>query len=125
VKAISSIAAVLSMTATVMGCTTLHPVAGTSRELRQRIATGELLRSGDRVAIGTTDGREHAFTVKAVDPGTIRGKHDSIPIDQVVFVHKREFSAGKTLCLVLGIVTVGDIIVSSATAPAAILSTAP
>jgi hypothetical protein len=120
-----SAAAVVVVTTSLMGCTMLQPIAGTPPELRQRIATGELLKSGDGVAIGTADGREYKFTVKAVDSGTIHGKHDSIPIDQVMFVHKREFSAGKTACLVLGILTVGDIIVAIATAPAAILSMAP
>lgn len=86
------------------GCTTLRPIGGSPSELRQRISSGALLKPGDRVAIVTTDNKTHEFEVTGINAGIIEGKTESVPIDQVTAVEKRQFSQGKTIALVGGLV---------------------
>jgi hypothetical protein len=82
------------------GCTTLRPIDGASRELQDRINSAGLLKAGDRVLIVTTDNKNHAFKVKEISSGVIKGRATEIPVDQVALVAKREFSTGKTVALV-------------------------
>jgi hypothetical protein len=91
-------------------CTTLHPIEGTPMELQGRIASNELLKIGDRVSIETTDGKTHRFAVTGFDAGIVKGKADSVLIDQVRHVGKRTFSRGKTIALVAGIVVAGTVL---------------
>jgi hypothetical protein len=103
------------------GCTTLRPIEGTSTELQQRIDSGELLKAGDRVVIVTTDNKTHRFAVTGIAAGLIEGKADSVPVDQVVSLERRQFSRAKTLALVCGVVLmVGGVavFVAAHTAPA-------
>ena len=85
------------------GCTTLRPIEGNPADLRQRISSGELLKAGDRVLIVTTDQKEHRFTVKSVGAGLIDGPAESIPIEQISALEKRQFSRGKSIALVGGL----------------------
>jgi hypothetical protein len=87
-------------------CTTLRPIEGSPSELRQRINSGELVRVGDRLEVVTSDGKTHQITVSKVGDGRIDGKEESIRIDQIVSLRKREFSGGRTLALVGGVVLV-------------------
>jgi hypothetical protein len=82
------------------GCTTLRPIEGSLTELN----SGELLKTGDRVLIITTDQKQHRFTVKSVGAGLIQGPSESIPVEQISSLEKRQFSRGKTIALVGGIV---------------------
>jgi hypothetical protein len=86
------------------GCTTLRPIEGSPTELAQRLNSGELLKTGDRVLIITTDQKQHRFTVKSVGAGLIQGPSESIPVEQISSLEKRQFSRGKTIALVGGIV---------------------
>ena len=88
------------------GCTTLRPIAGDPSDLRQRLASGELLQQGDRVLIVTTDGGSHEFKVASLGAHTIDGKLESIRIDQVASIQKRQVNVGKTVLLV-GLTLVG------------------
>ena len=81
------------------GCTTLRPIEGTPAELQQRLNSGDLLKSGDRVSIVTADHKTHVFKVTAVSTGFIEGRMQSVPVDQVVSVQKRQFSSTKTWIL--------------------------
>jgi hypothetical protein len=85
------------------GCTTLRPIEGSPVELRQRINSGGLLKPGDRVVIVASDGRAHRFLIKSIDAGLIRGRSESVPIEQVVSLQQRQFSRAKTAALVIGI----------------------
>jgi len=85
------------------GCTTLRPIQGSPTELRQRISSGALLKPGDRVSIVTTDNKTHQFEVTGINAGVIEGKAESVPIDQMASVEKRQFSGGKTAALVGGL----------------------
>jgi hypothetical protein len=81
------------------GCTTLRPIEGTPTELQQRLNSGDLLESGDRVSIVTADYKTHVFKVTAVSASSIEGRRQAVPVDQVVSVQRRQFSAAKTLVL--------------------------
>jgi hypothetical protein len=105
---------VLAVAIGLAGCTTLRPIEGTSIELRQRISSGELLEAGDRVSIVTTDDKTHRFAVTGIGPGFIDGKADSVSIEQIVSLKKRQFSRGKTLALVGGVVLVAGLAVYAA-----------
>jgi hypothetical protein len=86
------------------GCTTLSAIEDSPADLRQRINSGELLKAGDRVRVFTTDQREHRFTVKSVGAGRIEGSSESIPVEQISGLQRRQFSRGKTIALVGGLV---------------------
>jgi hemin uptake protein HemP len=104
-----------------VGCTTLRPIEGTSPELQQRITSNELLKPGDHVLIITTDGKGYTFTVTKIHSGVIEGRSVSIPVDQVASVEKREFSEGKTIALVaVTVLVIGGLVAIAAahTAPA-------
>jgi hypothetical protein len=85
------------------GCTTLRPIEGSPADLRLHINSGELLKKGDRVQIVTTDQTTHRFTVKSVGSGRIDGASESIPVEQISALEKRQFSRGKTIALVGGL----------------------
>ena len=86
------------------GCTTLRPIDGSPADLRQRLSAGELLKPGDRVLVITTDQKEHRFTVKSIGADVIEAPSESIPIEKIYFLQKRQFSRGKTIALVGGLV---------------------
>jgi hypothetical protein len=77
---------------------------GTHTELAQRLNSGELLKTGDRVLIVTTDQKNHRFIVQSVGAGLIEGPSESIPVEQISSLQKRQFSRGKTIALVGGLV---------------------
>ena len=73
----------------------------------------------------TSDNESHKFKVTGIRSGLIEGNATSIPVDQVVSVQKREFSTGKTVVLIAGIVLVigGLVAIAAAnSAPAFALS---
>lgn len=110
----------LAATISLAGCTTLRPIEGTPTELQQRLNSGDLLESGDRVSIVTADHKTHVFRVTAVSAGFIEGRGQSVPVDQVVLVQKRQFSRAKTWVLAgAGVLAIGSIAyVISQAAPA-------
>lgn len=94
----------------IAGCTSLRPIEGSPAELQQRIAAGDLLKSGDRVLVTTNDAKTHRFTVASINAGLIQGRSESVPIAQVTNVKKRQFSRAKTTALVIGIALAGTVI---------------
>src|SRR5208282_5929526 len=103
---------VLGLIICLIGCTTLQPVTENPASLQQRIASGELLKRGDSVAILTKDGRTHVFSVKSVSASTIDGQNESISIDQVALIQKRKFNVAETVLAVgLGVIVVAAVAV--------------
>jgi hypothetical protein len=100
----------LSAALLIAGCTTLRPIDASPTELRQQISSGGLLKPGDRVVIVAADGKAHRFAVKSIDAGLIRGRSDSVPIEQVTTLQRRQFSRVKTAALVIGIALAGSVI---------------
>jgi hypothetical protein len=74
-----------------IGCTTLRPIDGTPAELQQLINSGELLKPGDHVRIVTPDEKAHRFAITKIEGGLIVGPNESVPVDQVMCVEKRQF----------------------------------
>ena len=108
-----------------IGCTSLQTIEAPPDKLHEQIRHENLVKVGDKVKIVTEDQKEHEFVVTATNENEIRGEDITIPIDSIVAVQTREFSAGKTALLVGG-VTASTIllmvIIAIAVAPAAILS---
>lgn len=92
----------LSLLLMLQGCTTMEPVVTRPADVAPQIRAH--LAVGDDVAIVTADGVKHRFKITAVDANTISGRNVSIPIDTIVGVKSREFSAGNTAALAGGLV---------------------
>ncbi|MGA2778879.1 MAG: hypothetical protein ABSF94_15090 [Steroidobacteraceae bacterium] len=90
----------------VAGCATMQTVTGSSLELQERIAAGELLQPGDHVRITTSDGSKHDLDVVSVTAYSINGKKDSVPVKDVFSVEKREGSIAGTVA-VITVATIG------------------
>ena len=89
-----------------------------SDQLHQQIRAGELVTAGDRIRIATSDEERHEILVTGIDEMSVHGKkyvrgersvhgerpvehkEVSIPVDDIVAVKTREFSAGKTAAFV-------------------------
>lgn len=94
------------------GCSTVKPVEMTPEQVQQKISAGELVAAGDKVKIATSDGEVYDFKVTAVTDQQILGDDINIPIDTVVAIETREFSAGKTAALAGGTVVLWAVIVA-------------
>ena len=81
----------LALIIAVAGCTTMQPIDGSPTELQHFINSGELLKPGDRVRIVTADQKTHRFAITKVEAGLIVGSNESVPVDQVMCVEKRQF----------------------------------
>ena len=95
-------ALLLSLLLILQGCSTMEPVVTGPEDVAQQIRASHLAK-GDDVAIVTADGTKHRFKITAIDATTISGKNVSIPIDSIVGLKSREFSAGNTVVLAGGI----------------------
>ena len=84
----------------IQGCSTVRPVEMTPEVLQQQIESTKLIEVGDSVEIVTADGQKYKFDVTKVDKEQVIGKDVAIPIKDIVALHTREFSGGKTALLV-------------------------
>lgn len=84
----------------IQGCSTVRPVEMTPEVLQQKIESTKLIEVGDSVEIVTADGQKYKFDVTKVDKEQVIGKDVAIPIKDIVALHTREFSGGKTALLV-------------------------
>ena len=96
------------------GCSTVKPVEMTPEQVQQKISAGELIAVGDKVKVATTDDEVYDFKVTAVTNQQILGDEIKIPIDKVVAIETKRFSAGKTAALAGGTVVLWAIIVAVA-----------
>jgi hypothetical protein len=106
----------------VTGCTTLRPISQSQNEIQKPISYKEIIRSGDKVRITTTDGKQYKFKVTSVTDDYINGKDIEILTTEIKAIEKRQFSMGKTTLLVAGIAYLLYEIGLILSAPAAILS---
>jgi hypothetical protein len=97
------IPALLTAVLLIAGCTSMQPIDGSPADLQQRINSGDLLKPGDRVVIVASDGRRHRLAIKSIDAGLIKGRSESVPIEQVASLQQRQFSRAKTAAMVIGI----------------------
>lgn len=96
------------------GCSTVTPVEMTPEQVQQKISTGEVIAVGDAVKVATSNGEIYNFKVTAITSQQILGDEVEIPIEEVVAIETREFSAGKTAALAGGTVLLWGIIVAVA-----------
>jgi capsular polysaccharide biosynthesis protein len=92
------------------GCSTVTPVEMTPEQVQKKISIGV----GDTVKIATSNGEVYNFKVTAVTNQQILGDDIEIPIEEVVAIETKEFSAGKTAALAGGTVLLWAIIVAVA-----------
>jgi hypothetical protein len=103
---------VLGMIICLIGCTTLQPISGNRATLPQRLASGEVLKPGDKVDILTKDGKTHSLSVKSVSANAIEGEKESISTDQVALIQKRTLNVEATaLAVGLGVVVAAAVVV--------------
>jgi hypothetical protein len=86
-----------------IGCTSLQTIESPPDKLHEQIRHENLVKVGDKVRIITEGQKEHQFVVTAINADEIRGEDVTIPIDSIVTVETREFSAGKSALLTGGI----------------------
>ena len=86
-KSFTALALIIALT----GCTTMQAIDGSPTELQHFINSGELLKPGDRVRIVTAEQKTHRFAITKVEAGLIVGSNESVPVDQVMCVEKRQF----------------------------------
>ena len=94
------------------GCSTVTPVEMTPEQVQQKISEGEVIGVGDTVKVVTSNGDVYNFKVTAVTNQQILGNDIEIPIEEVVAIETKEFSAGKTATLAGGTVVLWAIIVA-------------
>ena len=109
-KLICALLSILLMAA----CSTVKPIEMTPEQVQQKISAGEIVAVGDKVRVATSDGEVYNFKVTALTTQQIMGDEIKIPIDEVVAIGTREFSAGKTTALAGGTVVLWAIIVAVA-----------
>jgi hypothetical protein len=83
-----------------VGYTTLQPITDNDAGLQHRIVAGQLIKPGDHVWVQTIDRKVRRLTVISIDVNNIIGERESIAIDQIISIEKRQLNVGKTLTLV-------------------------
>ena len=86
-KSFTALALIIALT----GCITMQAIDGSPTELQHFINSGELLKPGERVRIVTADQKTHRVAITKVEAGLIVGSNESVPVDQVMCVEKRQF----------------------------------
>ena len=82
-----------------VGCTTMQPVPATGTQ-----SLANQLEVGDKIKITLLDNSDVAFKVSAVSAEGISGDGVLVAYSDIQHVQVREFSTGKTVSLVAGIV---------------------
>ena len=98
----------------VSGCSTTKHVDLMPEQLQHKISAGEVISIGDRVKIANRNNEVHEFKVTAITDQKILGEDIEIPINEVVGIETKGFSAGKTAAFAGGTVLLWAIIVAIA-----------
>ena len=79
-------------------CSTLKPVEMPAEDVQRMILSGEIPLAGESIKVVTRDGKTHKYRVVDVDVDSrlIRGREDTVAIDDVVAIETKKFSVGKT-----------------------------
>lgn len=97
----------------VSGCTTVNPVLHTAGD-----RTAEL-KVGDTITTTGRDGRSSHFEIARISPDEICGTDQCVRKSDIVGLEVQEFSAGKTILLVGGVIAIVALVVAAAHAAAA------
>ncbi len=116
-----SLAALLSLSLLLSGCTTLRttalPAAGG--------AEGSQVKVGDSIVAHTGDGRAHAFKVTAIEPTAFVGKDDRVNFADLTKLEVRRIEPVGTTFLVIGGVALAAIIIVAASGGIAFMPSGP
>ena len=76
----------------VSACSTTSRIEEPPGEMSRMIRSGEIELQGEYVSLYMADGGVHKFRVTDVEPtaGIIRGKNETVPINEVVAVEMKE-----------------------------------
>lgn len=99
-------AALACLLVLVAGCV-LNPIADPQSGLSSQASEERIAISrGDRLRILTRDGRRRMITVLDANQQAVITSRETIPISDLVFVERREFSASRTAAATGGILIV-------------------
>lgn len=86
-------------------CSTLSAKEAASEELRRQLFSGDLLQTGERVGLVTTDETVYEFRITEInlEQGLVTGRDERVSIADVVAVETHEVSVGETALLVGGV----------------------
>ena len=79
------------------GCSTMKPIDMSPEEVQEKISAGEVLGVGDDVKLTTRDNAVHEFKVTSITDEQVLGDNIEIPIDDIVGIETKQFSAGRTV----------------------------
>lgn len=98
-------ALLMPITLVCVACTTLRPADAPREEIQRQILSASLLKPGDRVRVTTTDGTRHELRVAYVDErmGLVGSDGQTVRVQEIDTVDKREISAWKTAGLAAGL----------------------
>jgi hypothetical protein len=82
------------------GCTTLQPLP------EDRSALEQTVKPGDKVHVITRDGNEKEFKVTQVTEQRIEGENQSVAMDDIAKIERRDISGWKTGGLAFGVTIV-------------------
>lgn len=98
---------VLTLCLVSSGCTTMSPIPMST----ETGAPGtQQLRRGDVVELTLKDGQVRKFRITAVTEQAIEGAHERVAHADIVAVHVRTFSTGRTLGLAGGVVAAAAVL---------------
>ncbi|HTG80370.1 MAG TPA: hypothetical protein VL949_00375 [Geobacteraceae bacterium] len=83
------------------GCTTLNPLVPAEPQ-----AIMAQVKPGDEVRLTTRDGRVRELTVQEATGQQLVGEQERVTLSDITMIERREFSTGKTVGLVCGIIGV-------------------
>lgn len=87
-------ATALGLVMAVAGCA-MHPVLGPQSSLAASDQRPIPIARGDHLRVLTTDGRRRMVTIVDANEHALIGEHETIPIANLVFVERREFSGNR------------------------------
>jgi Asp/Glu/hydantoin racemase len=96
-KQLLAVCVVLSM----VGCTTLQPLAANSSSLASS------LKPGDRVELVTTRGERIQLKIDSVDANGLQGSGKQVAFNDIQSISRKETDSMRTAWVVIGVVAAG------------------
>ena len=90
------------------GCTTFKPMATTEPQVIL-----SQIKPGDEIRLTTRDGRKWEFTIKEVNDKQLVGENEKVNLADITDIERREFSTGKTVGLVGGIIVLLGVLIAA------------
>ena len=104
------LAALLSLSLLLSGCTTLRTAALPSAPAGEK----HEVKVGNTIVARTRDGHTQEFKVTAIEPGTFVGEHQRVNFDDITQLGVRQFEPVGTTFLVVGGLALVVVIIAAA-----------